>query len=350
MKILLLPGDAIGPEISAANRTALEALDRRLDLDLELTEHPVGHAARESHGSTFPDSVEREARAADAVILGPVSSFDYPSEPNPSSEMRRRLGLYANIRPAATHPAIPMPAGAFDLVIVRENSEGFYADRNMVAGNGEFMPTPDIALAVRKITREASERIARVACDIAMTRRQKVTLVHKANVLRLSDGLFRDAVHQTAAQYFAIELDERIVDAMAALLIREPSRFDVVVTTNMFGDILSDEAAELAGGLGLAGSVNAGDEHAVAQAIHGSAPDIAGLGIANPVALMRSTVQLFEWLAANRGLNRMAEAASVLREAVESTLADPLTRTADLDGGAMTHEVGEAVARRILAI
>jgi isocitrate/isopropylmalate dehydrogenase len=347
-KTLLLPGDAIGPEITAATRVALEALDRRLDLGLELTEHPVGHAARDAMGSTFPASVERDARNADAVVLGPVSSYDYPDDPNPSAEIRRRLDLFANIRPAFTHDAIHAPAGPMDLVIVRENTEGFYADRNMALGNGEFMPDADMALSIRKITRRASERIAKVAFDLAMTRRKHVTMVHKANVLRISDGLFRDCVKSVANGYPEVTSEERIVDAMAALLIRDPAQFDVVVTTNMFGDILSDEAAELAGGLGIAGSVNVGENIAVAQAIHGSAPDIAGRDIANPVALMRSCVMLFDWMASARGLNRMAQAAATLREAVEDSMTNAQTRTVDLGGSASTTEVGQFVARRIL--
>ena len=342
-----MPGDAIGPEIAAATVTALRALDRRLGLDLDIVERPIGHAAMASVGTTFPDDIEAEARAADAVILGPVSSYDYPDDPNPSSEIRKRLDLYANIRPAYTHADLPAPVGPFDLVIVRENTEGFYADRNMWQGNGEFMPEPDIALAMRKITEKGCTRIARVAFELAMRRDRRLTMVHKANVLRVSDGLFKRCVQAVARNFPEVTVDERIVDAMAALLVREPSRFDVVVTTNMFGDILSDEAAELAGGLGLAGSVNAGDGIAVAQAIHGSAPDIAGRNIANPVAMLRSCAMLFEWLATSQGRNRLSAAGKVLHEAVESVIGDPQARTPDLGGRASTSDVGKAVAHRI---
>ena len=169
-----------------------------------------------------------------------------------------------------------------DLVIARENTEGFYADRNMFVGSGEFMPTPDVALSVRKITREGCTRIAEAAFALAMRRRKKVTAVHKANVFRVSEGFFLDCVRAVAANYPSVALEEIIVDAMAAYLVRDASRFDVVVTTNMFGDILSDQASEIAGSLGLAPSINHGAEHGVAQAQHGSAPDIAGQDRANP--------------------------------------------------------------------
>ena len=215
-------------------------------------------------------------------MLGPVSHNDYPPAAqgglNPSGELRKRLDLFANIRPARTPDGFSPRCGArVDLVIVRENTEGFYADRNMFAGSGELMPTPDLALAIRKVTRAGSTRIAQAAFELAMRRpRRKLTAVHKANVLRVSDGLFLDCVRAVAAGFPAVAYEERIVDAMAALLVRDAGVFDVIVTTNMFGDILSDQASEIAGSLGLGASLNAGADHAVAQAQHGSAPDIAG--------------------------------------------------------------------------
>jgi len=352
LKILLLPGDGIGPEITAATRAALEALDRRLGLDLELIERDIGFASLARTGSTFPEEIEQEVRDADAVILGPADTYQYPARAqgglNPSAEMRTRFDLFANIRPAFTHPSIKSMAASMDLVVVRENTEGFYADRNMVEGSGEFSPVPGVALAVRKITAHGSTRIARVAFQLAAERRKHVTMVHKANVLKMTDGLFTQCVRDVANDFPDIEMDERIVDAMAAWLIRAPERFDVIVTTNMFGDILSDEAAELAGGLGLAGSVNAGDEHAVAQATHGSAPDIAGQGIANPVSLMRSTASLFQWLAAHKGQNQLSEAGALLHAAVDSALSDPGAHPIDLGGSASTEAVGVAVAHHLM--
>jgi 3-isopropylmalate dehydrogenase len=232
-----------------------------------------------------------------------------------------------------------------DLVVVRENTEGFYADRNMFMGNGEFMPTPDVALAVRKITRQGSTRIAESAFALAATRsRHKVTAVHKANVLRVSDGLFLECVRQIAQRYPQIEYEEQIMDAMAALLVRDASRFDVILATNAFGDILSDEASEISGSLGLAASINAGSEHALAQAQHGSAPDIAGRDVANPASLIGSAAMLLTWLGERRGSQNFDRAARLIECALDAAIAKPETRTRDLGGVLGTKAFGERVA------
>jgi len=232
-------------------------------------------------------------------------------------------------------------------VIVRENTEGFYADRSMFAGTGEMMPTPDLALSVRKITRDGSTRIAEAAFKLAGQRRRKVTAVHKANVLRLSDGLFLRCTRAVAARYPDVEYEERIIDAMAALLVRDASVFDVIVTTNMFGDILSDEASEISGSLGLAASLNAGRDHAVAQAQHGSAPDIAGRNIANPSSLIGSAAMLLAWLGERRGNDRLNRAAAAIEAAIDSVIADPAGRTADMGGRLGTTAFAEKVAAAV---
>jgi 3-isopropylmalate dehydrogenase len=234
-----------------------------------------------------------------------------------------------------------------DLVIVRENTEGFYADRNMYWGVGEFMPTPDMALAVRKITAEASRRIARAAFELASSRRKKVTAVHKANVMRVSDALFLREVRAVATDFPGIAYDEQLVDSMAALLVRDAARFDVVVTTNMFGDILSDEAAELSGSLGLAGSLNAGEKHAMAQAQHGSAPDIAGQNKANPTSLILSAGMLLDWLARKHREENYARAARIIEESIDIVLKDAARRTPDLDGSLGSREFTKALAEEI---
>ena len=263
LNILVLEGDGIGPEITAATLAVLAAAERAFGLKFTFESAAIGWAAHKREGTTFPAAVLEKAKAADGVLLGPVSHNEYPPVAegglNPSGELRKRLDLYANIRPARSRPGFPPRCGtAVDLVIVRENTEGFYADRNMHQGSGEFMPTPDLALAVRKITRQGSTRIAETAFKLAMQRRKKVTAVHKANVLRVSDGLYLECVRAVAKNYPQVAYEERIIDAMAALLVRDASPFDVVVTTNMYGDILSDEASEIAGSLGLAASLNAG--------------------------------------------------------------------------------------------
>ncbi len=219
----------------------------------------------------------RDTRGREGIILGPADTAAYPAVEqggiNPSAFLRTKLDLYANIRPARTPPGAAHP---FDLVIVRELTEGFYADRNMAEGNADLLATPDVAISLRKVTRHASERIARRAFELAMTRDRRVTAVHKANVMKRSDGLFLDAVRTVARDFAQVTLDDVLVDAMAAWLVRAPERFDVIVTGNLYGDILSDLASELSGSLGLAGSIMAGDSLCAAQAQHGSAPDSPG--------------------------------------------------------------------------
>jgi len=351
MKILILPGDGIGPEITRVTRTALEGLDAKFGLGLEITEMDIGLAAFERVGHPTPDAVMDAVHSTPFTILGPVSTMEYPDEakalPSPSMAIRAGLDLYANIRPSRTRKGVPSVAREMDLVIVRENTEGFYAARTMHQGKGEFMPAPNIAMSMRKISVEGSRRIARAAFELARTRRKKVTAVHKANVFRMTCGLFLSEVRDVANDYPDVEFDDVIVDAMAARLIRHPETFDVVVTTNMFGDILSDEAAELSGGLGLDGSVNASDTHAVAQAAHGSAPDIAGQDKANPTAHLISAQMLVKWHADKSGDNQLANAAQHLEAALDRVLADPTNHTVDLGGNVGTQAFGEALAKAI---
>jgi 3-isopropylmalate dehydrogenase len=210
------------------------------------------------------------------------------------------------------------------------------------------MPTPDVALAIRKVSRAGSNRIAQAAFELAMRRpRKKVTAVHKANVLRVSDGLFLDCVRAVATHFPAIDYEERIIDAMAALLVRDAGMFDVIVTTNMFGDILSDQASEMAGSLGLGASLNAGADHAVAQAQHGSAPDIAGQDRANPAALIGSAAMLLAWLGERRKDERLMQAAQAIDNALTRTIVTPEGRTRDLGGALGTKAFAENVALAI---
>ncbi len=330
-QILCLAGDGIGPEIMAATVQVLDAITPILGRPVVLSHAEIGFPALDKSGSTIPQAVIDQALASDGVILGPVSHNAYPPVAegglNPSGVLRKAMDLHANIRPAKSFDGIDSATGKpLDLIVMRENLEGFYADRNLYEGNGEFMPTEGVALAIRRITRTASLNIARTAFEWADARKaQHVTAVHKANVMRMSDGLFLDSVRAVAAEYPHITYDEILVDAAAALLVRDAARFDVIVTTNMFGDILSDLAAELSGGLGLGGSLNAGGAHAVAQAQHGSAPDIAGEDKANPVSLILSTAMLLRHLGEGN-------AAARIEQAVDKLLANAETRTMDVGG------------------
>jgi len=352
MRIPVLPGDGIGPEIAAVTAQVLERLDRRFALDLAFDVHEVGLASLQRAGCTLPEPVVAACRAAEGFILGPVSHLDYPPRAqgglNPSGDLRIALDLFANVRPSRSYDGLPhWGRTPMDLVIVRENTEGFYADRNMHQGNGEFMPTPDLALSLRKVSAAASRRIAQTAFRLARRRRRKVTAVHKANVLKTTEGLFLREVRSVAQDYPDVAYDEQLVDSMAALLVRDAARFDVVVTTNMYGDILSDEAAELAGGLGLAGSINAGDAHCMAQAQHGSAPDLAGTDLANPSSLLLSAAMLLGWLGERHGTDRFLRAQATLESALAALLRAPATRTRDLGGMLGTKAFGAALLEQL---
>jgi isocitrate dehydrogenase (NAD+) len=351
MNILILPGDGIGPEITEASIKVLDAADRRFGLGLLYTWRDIGFDALKAHGTTLPDGILGLAREMDGVVLGPISHLDYPPRDqggvNVSAAFRTKLDLFANIRPAKTRPSVPHRGTEMDLVIMREATEGMYPDRNMVAGSGEFMPTDDVAISMRKITAKASERIARASFELARRRRRKVTAVHKANAFILTDGLFLREVRKVAQDFPDVELEEVLVDAMAALLVRDASRYDVICSTNFYCDILSDLASELSGSLGLAGSVNAGDDLCAAQAQHGSAPDIAGQDKANPTSLILSCAMLLAWLGDRHGREEFNAAAVAIEAAIDAVLAEPATRTRDLGGSlgtrAFTQHVVEAI-------
>lgn len=236
MKFLVLPGDGIGPEITEATIAVLEAANQRFKLGLELEYRDIGFVAFDKAGTTLPDGVLARAREVDGVILGPISHLDYPPRDkggvNVSAAFRTKLDLFANVRPARTRKGLPHRGTEMDLVIMRECTEGMYPDRNMVQGPGEFMPVPGVALSLRKITAFACERIAKASFELARNRRRKVTAVHKANNFIMTDGLFLESVRKVAAQYPDVELEEMIVDATAAWLVRDASRFDVICSTN----------------------------------------------------------------------------------------------------------------------
>jgi 3-isopropylmalate dehydrogenase len=348
MKLLVLSGDGIGPEITEATLEVLQAASKKFSLGLQFETHPVGLAALKSHGTTMPDGLLGRATGSDGVILAPLDQLAYPPREkggvNVSAAFRVKLDLYANIRPARSRPGIGKMKEPMDLVIVRECTEGFYADRNMYQGSGEFMPSPDMAMSIRKVTAHACERIARRAFELAAKRKKHVTAVHKANVLHMTEGLFLSKVREVAAEFRGVKLDEVIIDAMTAHLVRTPGRFDVICATNMYGDILSDLASELSGSLGLAGSVLAGDALCCAQAQHGSAPDIAGQDKANPTSLILSAAMLLEWLSERKKAKACGKAAEAINAAIDKVLADPKKRTADLGGKLGTKKFGEAVA------
>jgi 3-isopropylmalate dehydrogenase len=350
MKLVVIPGDGIGPEISSAAVQVLQAASTRFKLDLQFQHESAGLESLKKHGTTVADGLLDKIRAADGLLLGPMSTNEMKDESkgeiNPSKLIRKRLDLYANIRPARTYPGIATRFDPFDLVVVRENTEGFYADRNVESGGSEMLITPDVVVSLRRITRQCCERIARSAFELAMLRNKHVTIVHKANVLMIADGMFIDICHQVGREFPQVKIDDFIVDAMMAHVVRAPERFDVVVTTNMFGDILSDLTAEMSGSLGLGGSLNAGSQYAMGQAAHGSAPDIAGRDIANPVSLIRSAQMLLAWHGQRKSQPRFLDAARAMQNVVTDMVAAG-EATRDVGGKLGTNAFGAAMAARL---
>ncbi len=353
MNIVIIPGDGIGPETMQVSVDLLQDANQVFGLGLNLQHEIAGHDSLQRHGATVTDALLATVKAADGLLLGPMATYDFKDESkgeiNPSKFFRKNLDLYANIRPAKTYPGIKTLTGPFDLVVVRENTEGFYADRNMALGHSEILVTEDVAISMRRITRVCCERIARSAFGLARQRQKRLTLVHKANVLRITDGLFLQACADVGKDFPDVVVDDFIVDAMMAHMVRAPERFDVIVTTNMFGDILSDLTAELSGSLGLGGSLNAGDHHAMGQAAHGSAPDIAGQNKANPFSQVLSAAMLLAWHASrSNGKPQYLAAAHAMEQAVSDCVAAGEC-TRDIGGKLGTHETGLALRRRLKA-
>ncbi len=328
LRIALIPGDGIGQEVTPAAAAVLHASG----VALQFVELEAGWQTFARTGAAIADETMHTLAQTDGALFGAVSSPSHPvtGYRSPIVQLRQAFDLYANLRPSVSAP-VPASRPNVDLLIVRENTEGLYAGRERLEG--------DTAIAERVVTRRASERIMRVALEKARQRRGLVTLVHKANILRVSDGLFREAALSVAAAFPDVMVEEGLVDSVAYHLVREPAHFDVIVTTNLFGDILSDLAAGLTGGLGLAASANQGDRFVVAEPVHGSAPDIAGRGIANPLAAIRAGALLL------RSLGQV-DAASRIEKAVNYVLTNG-PATPDLGGSATTAEVTQAVVERI---
>ncbi|WP_342362824.1 isocitrate/isopropylmalate dehydrogenase family protein [Terrarubrum flagellatum] len=348
-----LNGDDIGHEIVPAAMRVAKAAAKKHALDIDWRPMPIGRSALDSHGSTMPDGTLETLATFHGFILGPIGHQAYPKVPgaiNPHPILRKHFDLFANVRPTRSYPDIGCLYDDVDLVIVRENNEGFQPDRNVVMGSGEFRPTDDLTISVRVISRKGSRKVAKAALDIARSRRKKLTLVHKNTVFKLGCGMFVEECYKAAQDYPDVKVDEVIVDTFAMRLVRDPQSFDTVVTTNMFGDILTDEAAGLVGGLGMAPGLCIGEgDIAMAQATHGSAPDIAGKGVANPYAMIESTRMLFDHLGRAHKVEAAVEAAATMDRAIKSALAKPETRTRDIRGqtgtAGMTDAIVEAIER-----
>lgn len=353
-KIAILKGDGIGPEVVGSARAVLSAAAERSSLSIEFLDLPIGLEAYNSHGRTLPPETLEGMNACDGWILGPLQVGGYPKDdkdyPMASGKIRKRFDLFANIRPVKS--LLPdSNRSKVDFVIVRENTEDFYPDRNLFKGYGEFWPDQDTVLSLRVITRRACRRISETAFALSRSRAAKklVTAVHKSNVLIEGDGLFLEEVRRVAGGYPDVKLNDGLVDSVGMQIVLSPEKFDVIVTTNMFGDILSDVAAGVVGGLGLAPSLNSGEKFAMAQSVHGSAPDIAGKGIANPVAEILSTSMLLEWLHSRQGEESLMKAAKSIEDAVSLQLSkrDSGALTRDLGGNASTEQLTAQLIKRI---
>ena len=353
-RIGILEGDDIGREIVPVAVTVLkEAVEGYPEIAIEWVPLPIGYASYIDSGETLPLETLDCLRELDGWILGPIGHAAYPKDDpravNPHPIIRRNFDLISNIRPARSYPSIPSLHTDVDLVIVRENNEGFPPDRNMYRGTGDFMPSPNMALSVRVITRRNSEFAARTAFELARRRgrKKKVTAVHKNTVHKLCCGLFFDTCREVANHYPDITFESILVDTFAMHLAMRPQDFDVVVTTSLFGDILSDEAAGLVGGLGMAPGLSAGPDYAMAQATHGSAPDIAGRHVANPYSMVMSGQMLLAWLGMNKDDNELLRAARDIERGVDEVIRECLVVTPDIGGDATTGEMGDAICRRI---
>lgn len=334
MQLCVIEGDAIGHEVIPAATTVL----RLVAPDIEIISAPAGWDYFQKHGTPLPDETLKLAGKCGAVLFGAVSSPHYPIEGyfSPVVRLRRMLDAFANLRPTRYMP-VPSAREGVDLMIVRENTEDLYIGNEQTEDEGKT------GVARKVVTRMASERIAQIAFELAVNSdREKVTIVHKANVLPQTDGLFRQAALDIAEHYPDIITEELLVDTAAYWMVKEPSRFDVILTSNMYGDILSDMAAAWGGGLGLAPSLSTGDGIAIAEPVHGSAPDIAGKNIANPTAAILSVAMLLRhhW--------RLGEAAQKIEDAVFATLQSG-KRTADIQaqGAVSTTEFTQYVCEHI---
>lgn len=325
-RLTLIPGDGIGPEVTAS---AVEVI-KAAGVDIEWEPVEIGQAALDKYGTTIPEEALATIKKNKIALKGPVTTPVGKGFRSVNVTLRQTLNLYANLRPVRSFPGIKSPFGNIDLVVVRENTEDLYAGIEHKAGD-------DAAESIKLITRKASERIAEFAFNYAKEQeRNKVTSVHKANIMKLSDGLFLDSCRKVAQAYPDIELNDNIIDALCMNLVLHPEKYDVLVLPNLYGDIVSDLCAGLVGGLGLVPGANIGTDGAIFEAVHGSAPDIAGKNIANPTAIILSGVMLLYHLGEH-------EAAKKIMTAIETVMAEGKTLTSDLGGQASTTEYTKAL-------
>ena len=329
-KITLIPGDGIGPEIVSATVRVLEATG----VDIEWETHILGAQAQEKFGTTLPESTIESIRRNKVALKGPQMTPIGKGFTSVNVGLRKALDLYANVRPIKALPNVPCKYPGLDLVVMRENTEGLYVGL-------EHTVVPGVVESLKIVTEKASRRIAKYAFEYAVSNgRKKVTAVHKANIMKLSDGLFLEIFYEVAKDYPSIESDDKIIDNCCMQLVMRPEQFDVLVLENLYGDIVSDLGAGLIGGLGLAPGANIGEQGAVFEAVHGSAPDIAGQGIANPTALLMSGLLMLRHIGET-------DAADRAEKAMLAVFEEGTTLTRDLGGTAKTAEFAKAIVDKM---
>jgi isocitrate dehydrogenase (NAD+) len=328
--VTLIPGDGIGPEVSAAAVRVISATGVEIEWQTEV----AGASAVGEHGSPLPPRVLESVRRNKVALKGPTETPVGTGHRSVNVALRKELDLYANLRPLRTLPGVKTRFDGVDVVVVRENTEDLYSGL-------EHVVVPGVVESLKIITERASTKIALFAFQYALTHgRERITAVHKANIMKLSDGLFLDCCRRVANEYPQIHYDELIIDNACMQLVLDPTRFDTLLLENLYGDIVSDLCAGFVGGLGLAPGANIGDEAALFEAVHGSAPDIAGQDVANPIALVLSSAMMLDHI-------REKEAARRVRAAVHEVLTEGKTLTRDLGGTAGTTEIAEAIAAKV---
>ena len=351
MKVGILLGDDIGHEVVPECVKVMKAAASRAGLVIDWSILPIGKAGHEQHGNTLPAMTEAALRTLDGWIMGPIGHAAYPRN-DPTWVMppvRKKFELFAAIRPSRSYPNITSIHKDVDIAFVRELTEGLLYSETVVAGVPEFRPNDDITVAMRVITRKGSNRVAREAFEVARTRpRNKVTAAHKEPVYRLACGMFAEECRKVAREFPDVKFEEAMIDTISMKLVMAPQQYDVVVTTNQFGDILTDIGAGLVGGLGLAPGLCVGEKQAMAQATHGSAPDIAGRGIANPYAMIASSQMLLAFLGRKHNEPKATAAAGYMQAAIDKVITEAKHLTTDLGGKASTQEMGDAIAAAVL--
>jgi isopropylmalate/isohomocitrate dehydrogenase-like protein len=333
--IAVLKGDGIGPEVTEAAIKVLNAVqESSQNLTLNYLYGEAGYHCIAEYGTNLPEKTVALIKRTCTCLKGPMTTPETPGAPvSVAVTLRKMFTLYANVRPCRSFPSVEALKPNIDLVVVRENTEGLYS-------GSEFELSPGVGVALRIITKEASLRIAEFAFKLAAKRKKHLTYVHKGNILRITDGIFKDAVKEVSLKYPDIKLDDLHVDAATMQLIKKPETFDVIVTTNLFGDILSDEAAQVTGSLGLAAGANIGETYGMFEPVHGSAPKYTGQNRVNPTATIMAASMMLDYLSEK-------DAAAKIEKAVIDVLTEGKIRTADLGGSATTNEMSNAIASKI---